>query len=113
MTDSSVKVAKIERKAVSVKVSGDIAKASIESLKDLGMAALLNPAISIIIAAGVIEFLQTVTVKDAVTGAKRPLISQALATTMESTIISTAVLSSIGEGLSALGAQLLLRGGAK
>lgn len=113
MTTESVKIAKINK---SEKVSGMALEASgkfIGGVKDLAIAALQNPMIAMVAAAALIEYLQTVYIKDYVvlhpgTGieslmeTKRPFISQPLATTLETVIFTTEGLNALGNGLSGI-----------
>lgn len=112
----------------------DLIKSAGSGTKDVAIAALQNPFISLLLANCLVEYSQTVQIYDhseerwvfvpdplnpgmgvhqwRTVKVYRPLISQALATTIETIINSTAVVSSLGPGLIA-GIQALAIKGTK
>jgi len=119
MTTDQVKIARINKRAQDNQQLLDLVKGFGSGVKDLGLAALGNPAISIILAAVLVEYLQTVKIKTGNmlevsqpgTHAKitvpetKQLISDAFGTTIETVVISSAALNSV-----ATAAQGLLPG---
>jgi len=124
--NDAAKVAKYNARAANNALWVDALKSTAGGVKDITVAMLANPVISMVGAAALIEYLQTVNIKtgrqvEAYSGQShvkvmvpetRPLISQAFATTLETTIITTQALGAIGNsGL--LGGVVGLLGGGK
>jgi len=99
---------KYQAKTERVKVSNEALRELTSAGKEVTLAVLNNPALTIIISAVLIEWLQTIEVKRQVQApggvgppstVSQPLISQGLATTMESVIISAAAITSLSSAL--------------